>query len=33
LEINCLKKLDFKINNYYRYVDDIFLIIPRNKVD
>jgi len=33
LEINCLTKLDFKIHNYYRYIDDIFLIIPRNKVD
>jgi len=33
LEINCLTKLDFKLHNYYRYVDDIFLIIPRNKVD
>jgi len=33
LEINCLKKLDFKINNYFRYVDDIFLTVPRNKID
>jgi len=33
LEIYCLTKLDFKINSYFRYVDDIFLIVPRNKVD
>jgi len=28
-----MKKLDFRIRNYYRFVDDIFLIIPRNKID
>jgi len=22
-----------RIRNYYRFVDDIFLIIPRNKID
>jgi len=33
LEINCVTKLDFKINNYFRYVDDIFLTVPKNKVD
>jgi len=33
LEIQCMKKLDFRIRSYYRFVDDIFLIIPRNKID
>jgi len=33
LEIQCMKKLDFIIRNYYRFVDDIFLIIPRTKID
>jgi len=33
LEINCLKKLDFTVHTYYRYVDDIFLIIPDKKLD
>jgi len=33
LEINCLSKLDFKINNYFRFVDDIFMIVPNNKTD
>jgi len=33
LEIKCLQKLDFKIHTYYRYVDDIFLIIPKNKLE
>ena len=37
LEIDFLKKLDkkynFKITNYYRYVDDTFLIIDRNYFD
>jgi len=33
LEIKCLQRLDFKIHTYYRYVDDIFLIIPKNKLE
>jgi len=33
LEINCLKKLDFTVHTYYRYVDDIFLIVPDKKLD
>jgi len=33
LEMNCLKKLDFTVHIYYRYVDDIFIIVPDNKVD
>ena len=37
LEIDCLKKLQkeyhCKITNYYRYVDDTFLIIDRNYLD
>jgi len=33
LEINCLTKLDFRVRDYYRFVDDIFLIISEDKVD
>jgi len=33
LEIKCLQRLDFKIHTYYRYVDDMFLIIPENKLE
>jgi len=33
LELYCLKKLDFTVHTYYRYVDDIFMIIPRAKLD
>jgi len=33
LEVQCLKKLDFKMHTYYRYVDDIFLVIPKTKLD
>jgi len=33
LEIQCMKKLDFRMCSYYRFVDDIFLLIPRNKID
>jgi len=33
LEMHCIKKLDFEIHTYYRYVDDIFLIIPKTKVE
>ena len=32
LEEEVLKKLSFNIQAYYRYVDDTFLIIPRNKI-
>jgi len=31
LEMNCLKRLDFAVHTYYRYVDDIFIIIPDTK--
>jgi len=33
LKMQCMKKLDFRVRSYYRFVDDIFLIIPRNKID
>jgi len=33
LEINCLADLNFEIRSYFRYVDDIFLITPKNKID
>jgi len=33
LEVNCLQKMEFKIHTYYRYVDDIFLIIPESKIE
>jgi len=33
LETHCIKKLNFEIHTYYRYVDDIFLIIPKTKVE
>jgi len=26
LEIQCMKKLDFRIRSYYRFVDDIFFL-------
>jgi len=32
LETCCLQKLDFSIHTYYRYVDDIFMIIPATKL-
>ena len=32
LESNCLNELDFTPLAYYRYVDDIFATIPRNKL-
>jgi len=32
LETWCLQKLDFSIHTYYRYVDDIFMIIPATKL-
>jgi len=28
-----LQKLDFVVHTYYRYVDDIFMIIPATKLD
>ena len=32
LEEEVLKKLSFNIQAYYRYVGDIFIIIPKNKI-
>jgi len=32
-ETQSLQKLDFEIYTYYRYVDDIFMIIPKIKLD
>jgi len=33
LENTCLRNMDFSVRTYYRYVDDIFLIIPSTKLD
>jgi len=33
LELKAVNNLDFEIPAYYRYVDDILLITPANKVD
>ncbi|KAL6421510.1 hypothetical protein ACFW04_014281 [Cataglyphis niger] len=33
LETHCLDLLSFAVPVYYRYVDDIFAIVPRAKVD
>ncbi|XP_029664892.1 uncharacterized protein LOC115236523 [Formica exsecta] len=33
LETHCLSSLSFAVPVYYRYVDDIFAIVPRAKVD
>jgi len=33
LEVKAIKNLDFEIPVYYRYVDDILLITPANRVD
>ncbi|XP_070170860.1 uncharacterized protein [Polyergus mexicanus] len=33
LETHCLSLLNFIVPVYYRYVDDIFAIVPRAKVD
>ena len=33
LETSCMKKLNFKPLVYFRYVDDIFCIVPVDKVD
>ena len=33
LEQNVINSLDFNVYTYYRYVDDTFLIIPKDKID
>jgi len=33
LETNCLSRLDFKVHTFYRYVDDIFMVIPVEKLN
>lgn len=33
LETHCLSLLDFNVPIYYRYVDDIFTIVPCSKVE
>ena len=33
LEIECINKLDYAPLFYYRYVDDVILAIPQNKID
>ena len=33
LEVDCLKKLSFEVSVFHRYVDDIFTILPTDKVD
>lgn len=33
LETHCLNTLNFVVSTYYRYVDDIFAIIPQTKLD
>ena len=33
LEVHCLESLNFKISTFLRYVDDIFAIIPRSKIN
>lgn len=33
LESSCRLLLDFEINTFYRYVDDVFVIIPREKLN
>lgn len=33
LEVHCLQNLDFEIPVFYRYVDDIFAIIPKTKLN
>lgn len=33
LENECLKKLPFKVHKYYRYVDDVFCIVPKDQID
>jgi len=33
LKTQCLSKLDFNVHTFYRYVDDIFMIIPAKKLN
>ena len=33
LETQCLRSLQFDVSVYYRYVDDIFAVIPRTEID
>jgi len=33
LETQSLQKLNFEVHTYYKYVDDIFMIIPKTKLD
>jgi len=33
LEIYCLNKLDFGTKIFYRYVDDILAIIPKDRIN
>jgi len=33
LETQCLSRLDFNVHTFYRYVDDIFMIIPAKKLN
>lgn len=33
LETQCLEQLDFSSSLYFRYVDDILMIIPKDKID
>jgi|GEM_PF-1112420 len=33
LEVTCLNNLDFSVQVFYRYVDDIFMIIPITKLN
>jgi len=32
LEVDCLKGLAFNVSVFYRYVDDVFTILPKDKV-
>ncbi|XP_011859675.1 PREDICTED: uncharacterized protein LOC105557116, partial [Vollenhovia emeryi] len=32
LETHCINSLDFEIQVYYRYVDDIFLVLPEDRL-
>lgn len=33
LETQCLNSLDFIVPTYYRFVDDVFAIVPRTKIE
>lgn len=33
LETQCLAILDFNVPTYYRYVDDVFAIVPKDKIN